>query len=404
MRFCIVTPFFPSNDKSSGCVGTHYFDLTVTLAPKCEKILLLHVSSEPIEKTIKQLLPNNVEVFELNTRLSDKKGNPFSLITKIKSRINKLMLNIRVASKINELDRQEGLDVIETTNYYYLCLVYSFLPYRKPLITRISSTTGQLREYGNWNHSRLDLIEKLELWMFKRSSLRVTHTVNHGNLVAAITGIPSKEIIIIPHGTLIREHRDPTAERQKNSETTILFLGRLEARKGIHTLLDAIPTLIGKHEALRFRIAGEDDSNFFKAKFLQHHPEFEHKVQFLGEISDKQKALEYAACDIFVAPSLYESFGLIYVEAMSFSKPVIGCRSGGTPEVVRDGEDGFLITPDSVSELVNSIDDLVKDPVKREQMGNSGKLHVLKNFTAEIMASNSIRVLNAIKNDWSKSY
>jgi glycosyltransferase involved in cell wall biosynthesis len=69
------------------------------------------------------------------------------------------------------------------------------------------------------------------------------------------------------------------------------------------------------------------------------------RVHFHGAVSDAALARFYAACDVFVAPSLLESFGLIFLEAMQYAKPVVGCRAGGVPEIVRDGVDGLLVEP-----------------------------------------------------------
>ena len=65
------------------------------------------------------------------------------------------------------------------------------------------------------------------------------------------------------------------------------------------------------------------------------------RVHFFGKVDDAAKNYLLSACDVLVAPSLYESFGLMYVEAMRAGKPVIGSNAGGIPEVVDDGRPGF---------------------------------------------------------------
>jgi hypothetical protein len=135
MRFCIVTPFFPSTEKSRGGVGTHYYDLAVSLAPLCEKIIIIYVAEKEMDESVRRTLPENVTVTHVADNFGLISGNHTSPITKARKRINRLILNLKIALMIMRIDRTENLDALETTNYYYLCLAYSFLPNRKPLIT-----------------------------------------------------------------------------------------------------------------------------------------------------------------------------------------------------------------------------------------------------------------------------
>lgn len=82
----------------------------------------------------------------------------------------------------------------------------------------------------------------------------------------------------------------------------------------------------------------------FPEKLMNH-------LHFLGHVETEMLERYYRCCDLFVAPSLYESFGFIYIEAMSFAKPVIGCSVGGVPEVIRDGVNGKLVPPEDPAAL-----------------------------------------------------
>lgn len=378
----------------------HYYDLTRYLAPYCEEILLLYVAEEGLDSKTIKTLPPNVTVHYLKDSFGKIKGDPYSLPTKIKKRLSRLVLNIRVALRIMKLDREKPIDVLETTNYLYLCLSCTFIANRKPLITRFSSSTGQLRQYGNWRSSKVDLIELLEIWMFKRSNIKLSHTYQHSHLIAHQMNISPSKIRIIPHGTSIMEGQTIEPTQSSGDTLNILFLGRLESRKGIHTFLKAIPLLRNKHANLHFRIAGEDPENVYQNIFNEENPSNTAEVTFLGEITHEQKVEEYNNCDIFAAPSLYESFGLIYIEAMSFGKPVIGCSAGGAIEVIKDKEVGYLIEPGSVEELSAAINLLVSNPDLRAKLGEAAKQRVKTLFTADIMAENSHRMLTAITSDW----
>ena len=76
----------------------------------------------------------------------------------------------------------------------------------------------------------------------------------------------------------------------------------------------------------------------------------------------------YAHCDLFVAPSRFESFGLVFVEAMRVGKAVIGCRAGGMPEVVADGLNGLLVEPGDPAGLADALVRLAGDPALRRHL------------------------------------
>ena len=107
-------------------------------------------------------------------------------------------------------------------------------------------------------------------------------------------------------------------------------------------------------------------------------------------------AEQYRSCDLFVAPSRYESFGLIYLEAMRAGKPVIGCTAGGSKEVVRHGKNGLLVPPGDAKALAGAIRRLATDDAGRAGMGLAGRADFLAHFTDAAMAHNLESVLKRV--------
>ncbi len=120
----------------------------------------------------------------------------------------------------------------------------------------------------------------------------------------------------------------------------------------------------------------------------------------MGRVSDSTLQSLYQSCDLFVAPSLYESFGLIYLEAMNYAKPVIGCQAGGIPEVVDHGVTGLLVEPQAPTAVAEAIVSLLKSPVKLREMGVAGRQRLLEEFTHIQMARNFERVYRAVIQNW----
>jgi glycosyltransferase involved in cell wall biosynthesis len=189
-------------------------------------------------------------------------------------------------------------------------------------------------------------------------------------------------------------------DRNKNG-FDVLFVGRLEKRKGLETLFKAIPLVLEEVPDAQFHIVGKDtnlapNGGSYRDYLLQNLDKKYHKnVRFVGYVNDNELKDFYRNCDIFVAPSLYESFGLIYLEAMAWGKPVIGCDVGGVPEIVEDGETGILIPPEDENALAEAIINL-KDEKLRAKMGEQARKKIKERYTREKMALNSSEIYREI--------
>lgn len=177
----------------------------------------------------------------------------------------------------------------------------------------------------------------------------------------------------------------------------VLFVGRLEPRKGIDTLLAAIPRVLAANPDVDFRIVGDDslpmpgERASYKEAYLKSEAgrAARARVHFAGRVAAPALLDEYAGCDIFVAPSRFESFGLVFLEAMRAAKPVIGCRAGGMPEVVEDQVNGVLVAPADADALAAAILRLAGSAPLRAAMGAAGRRIFTEKFSAGQMAAAS---------------
>jgi len=149
----------------------------------------------------------------------------------------------------------------------------------------------------------------------------------------------------------------------------LLYVGRLGEEKNlklIRGVLERIPearlAIVGSgpaEPALREHFAGTD-------------------VQFMGLMQGEQLSRAYAAADVFVMPSESETLGFVVLEAMASQVPPVGARAGGIPNLVRDGETGYLFTPGDVEEFTAKVRALLGDNRLRQQMGEAGRAETLK--------------------------
>jgi len=116
-------------------------------------------------------------------------------------------------------------------------------------------------------------------------------------------------------------------------------------------------------------------------------------VRFHGAVGDDELRSLYAACDVFVLPSGGEGFGIVYLEAMAFAKPVIAAREGGAPFAVRDGETGWLVPYGQPSELARRLRALFARPEQARRIGLAGRRQVEGRFSFEAMVERASGLL-----------
>jgi glycosyltransferase involved in cell wall biosynthesis len=206
---------------------------------------------------------------------------------------------------------------------------------------------------------------------------------------------------ILPHGMEDRTQGSSVKEKPppsvRQNFVTVLYAGRFEGRKGTDVLLAAIPELSEKYPFARFVLVGEDrtlpDGSTLGGEFRRRHAgvHFVDRVIFAGEVSDAQLEANLGECDIFVAPSRYESFGLVFLEAMMFGKPVVGCRAGGMSEVIEEHVTGLLAEPGDVPSLVATVGALLADAEKRKKLGQAGRERYLRLYTRESLVDRTLK-------------
>lgn len=217
--------------------------------------------------------------------------------------------------------------------------------------------------------------------------------------------IDPARVAVVPHGLqdmqgVVEPYGKP------DTEVRVLFVGRLELRKGVDTLLDALPRLLRCNDDMRVVIVGEDlimaGGINLKTAFLRTYAgdPFLERISFEGRVAREPLLRHYATCDIFVAPSRYESFGLVFLEAMMFGKPSIGTRVGGIEEVIADGETGLLVPPDDPPALAEAIRRLAEDASMRRRMGAAGRRTFESRFGVEHMRDRVLHVLQDVRRAW----
>lgn len=268
-----------------------------------------------------------------------------------------------------------------------------------PVVTSLHTTYALARPYKpdwqrplyDWNHVRRVIAGERAL--FARAPYFLG---NSRSIVAEIAAAYGTDIagrtIIVPHGAdpapaLAAAKTTGTGDRRFN----VLFVGRQECRKGFDTALRAALALCRQRTDIAFRFLGAPISDPVCSQVLAEvtaaavQAGCGDRLRVEGHVGDDVLLAAYAACDVFLAPSRYESFGLVAIEAMRFGKPVIAGKAGGLAEVVGHMSNGLLVDPDQAEEVAAAIRLLQADAPLRQRLGEQARRDFDDKYTTDAM-------------------
>jgi len=182
---------------------------------------------------------------------------------------------------------------------------------------------------------------------------------------------------IVPNGIDVDflSQEVPPFDAFNDGKLNILFVGRLEERKGLKYLLQAFSRLKWEYPDIRLIVVGagnpgKDSYRIMAERNLQ-------DVVFVGRVSEEAKRRYYRTADIFCAPNTgKESFGIVLGEAMASGRPIVASNIEGFAEVITDGKEGFLVPPKNDEALALALKRLIDTPELRRKMAERGKISV----------------------------
>jgi phosphatidylinositol alpha-1,6-mannosyltransferase len=217
-------------------------------------------------------------------------------------------------------------------------------------------------------------------------------------------GVPHSRTAVIPGGIsmnefdISRSKSAPGLNLNLAEKKVIFTCGRLVERKGHDMVIRALPQILQKVRNAIYLIAGEGVHKPKLKKLVNEYKMNDHVI-FTGRVSDNERQALYAVSDVFAMPcrelknGRVEGFGLVFLEANAFCKPVVAGRSGGVIDAVEHTKTGFLVNPLDVNEIANSILYLLMHPEIALQMGEYGRQRIEREFTWDISGAKLRQVL-----------
>lgn len=204
-------------------------------------------------------------------------------------------------------------------------------------------------------------------------------------------GCSIDKINIIPQGTNTDDFPFSPQSISKGNDITVLSVGRLSIEKGFHIAINAIAGLIKHYPTLKYRIVGGGHE---EANLRQQIAELglQNSIDIFGSITTELLLEHYSDAHIFILPSIdfrdgthTETQGVVLQEAQSSGTPVIASRTGGIPEIIKDGHTGLLFDEENIEQLTDCIKSLIEDKHLYNKLQTQGRRDVEDNYSIEVI-------------------
>jgi len=260
---------------------------------------------------------------------------------------------------------------------FYRKSVFTFFSFifRKKIILHIH--TGEFNVfYGEGSFLRKSFIKIV---------LSIPHVIM---VVSPLLKNKIKEIITYPDKLrcVMNPIKMPKNMREKEDKRgdliKILFMGRINEKKGVYDLIKAGEKIIPYKKNILFLLCGDGETA--KVKQMIKDRGIQTYFKILGKVDDKENY--YREADIFVLPSYYEGIPVSILEAASYALPIIATSVGGIPEIIEDGKNGFLFEPGDVKAFSGLILRLMDSPNERKRMGKQSYDLVNQKFNINLIS------------------
>ncbi|MDZ4719597.1 MAG: glycosyltransferase family 4 protein [Roseiflexaceae bacterium] len=281
--------------------------------------------------------------------------------------------------------------------------------WRRPLVATIHATERG-RQQGNLTSGHSDQINNLEWWLTYEAWRVITCSRFMAEQVHAYFNTPTDKIDVVPNGVhiysspfLSEEERSIFRRRFAIADAPLIFyVGRIVYEKGLHLLINGWPQVLKVIPEARLVIAGTGDQ-FERVKQQTWDLHINDTIVFTGFISDMDRERFYHAADTAVFPSLYEPFGIVALEAMAATCPVVVASTGGLAEVVRLHETGIVVYPNDPDSLAWGILHTITHPEWASTRAANALREVRDHYNWQTTGQSTITVYERAILDWRRA-
>jgi glycosyltransferase involved in cell wall biosynthesis len=284
--------------------------------------------------------------------------------------------------------REQGADMISTQDPFITGLVGYLIArrFRLPLSLQFAA---DMVDNPFWVREKPThwLLNRLAHWLIRQAdTFRVVSTSERDKLVRM--GIPPERIWnlgwITDFTRFLEANGDLIRARYLSShyQRLVLFVGRLTSQKDLPTLLRAVPLVLADHPRTIFLLVGDGPLRRVLEDRVKQ-ARLSDNVHFTGAVPYGQVPHYFAACDVFVLPSLYEGNARVLAEAAAAARPVISTDVSGARDTILDSETGFIVPVRNPEALARRLSTLLSDLELTTRMGQQARQHILNLYNPE---------------------
>jgi glycosyltransferase involved in cell wall biosynthesis len=272
---------------------------------------------------------------------------------------------------------KKDFDLIHAHDFHHFTTFISTVATKiinKPLIV----TEHGYPEQVGLMKGAMSFFDTLFLPRIKNSSRKIIAVSNFiKNELVSKYNIPKKKIEVIYNSIILKEYKEKSEifkEKYKLGEDkVILSVGRVIKEKGFQYLIKALPIILKKIKNVKIVIIGPPSQFKNTLVSLAKKIGVENKIVFCGVVSDEMLKSALYCSDIVAIPSLYEPFGIVALEAMAYSKPIVASKVGGLMEIIIHNQNGLLVQPENSFQLANAIIRVLEDKNLAKKLGRRAR-------------------------------
>jgi len=397
MKVAFLSREYPP-ETAWGGLATVYHSLAYALAQRGHEVhVICQASTEPLESIEDGVFIHRVGITPRRYSAA--------------SRIN---YNLHAWQKLKDIINHHGIDIVEASYWGAEAFLYS-LKKGVPLVIRTDVSARDLLLTKTYSGLR-------EGTALKALSFLEDYTIRRADRVIAISRdmyagvinrlqIPKDKVDIIPHGIdTSRYHFVESEIRQRfdipQNIPLVLFVGRLETRKGIYLICQIIPEVIRSIPAARFVLVGRDTRTAPGGSSVRSYLSesarqngFASNLQFIDFLPSDELVAMYSACDVFVLPSFQEGCSMVILEALACGKPLVTTNTGGVSDLKLDSVGGVIISPDTKSLAAGIIRMLSLKDAEKKLIARKNRELIETGFSIFTWADKVIRVYEKALNE-----
>lgn len=366
MNICLISSEYPP-ETGWGGIGTYTYNMAHAFSDSGHEV---HVIAQAVGDT-SGYMDKDVYVHRIKPRSI---FSPF-----LRGALDKIKYSFQIYQKIKSIDCE--FDIVEAPEWSAEGFIHSFS--NKPLlITRLHTPLFLVKQIADQKMTTgaktTNFLEKTQT----KQSYGITSPTNAlAKRISKKWNIDLSSIQIIPNGINLKKIGSMDIKEKSLNSDYLVYVGRLEPRKGVHILAKALPGIFRKYPNLIMVFIGKNLNyriGTMKEFIIDVNREYKENIIFTGFVSDEDKYSLIKHCKLVILPSLWENFPYTCLESMALGKAIIATKGSGYDEIIEDGRSGFLVEAGNFFSLQSKIIECLDNDDKISQIEHFSKKRVIE--------------------------